>query len=260
MKLQGRTAIVTGAGQGLGRAISLELAREGAHVVLADIVPENSAETAELIRAMSGPEPLEITTDVSDEGAVRRMVEGAVERFGGVDILVNNSGIAGPHCFVYEVSNEDWDRTLLINLTGAFWASKYVVPEMKRRGGGAIVNMSSVAAKRPLHNRTPYITSKMALIGLTRGMAQELGEFGIRVNAVCPGSVDSPRGYYVLERAAKQSGKTLEELVEAKKAQTPLRSFIPPEAVGRVVAFLCSDDAAMMTGQDINVSAGSFMS
>lgn len=259
MKLDKQVAVVTGGGQGIGREISLCLARHGAHVVIADIGEPEAQATAEDIRRAGGPEPLALLANVAEEAQVAAVFKRVEEVFGRLDILVNNSGVAGPMGPTESLSLEAWRAAAAVNVDGVFLMCKHGLPLMRKGGRGAVVNISSVSAKRPLLERTSYCTTKAALIGMTRAMALEFGKWGIRVNSVCPGAVDGPRQRAILEHAAKAQGRTFEEVAAVKKANSPLHTFVPPQRVADVVAFLCSEEASMMTGQDINVSAGAWM-
>jgi NAD(P)-dependent dehydrogenase (short-subunit alcohol dehydrogenase family) len=165
----------------------------------------------------------------------------------------------GPVKNIEEISLEEWEGTMAVNLRGIFLCCKYAIPPMKIRKKGSIVNISSVTGKRALTQRTPYATSKMGVIGLTRTLAAEVGKWKIRVNAVCPGAVTGKRQDQVYEGIMKFSGKTMEQVIAERVEISPLRSFVDPKYVAAIVAFLCTEDAAMMTGQDINVSAGAVM-
>ncbi len=259
MLLENKVAIVTGGGLNIGLAISRELARCGAKVVIADIAEEAARDAARELCAACGGHHAAFRTDMTDEADLAALAAFALERHGRIDILVNNAGIAGPHAYVENLSLEEWRQCTGVNLDGVFLACKHVVPAMKRQKQGSIVNIASVSAKRPLPSRSPYCASKMGVIGLTRCLASELGPFGIRVNAVCPGSVEGPRQELIVRRAAEQAGIPYEKALEAKRSASPLQTLVPPSAVAEVVAFLCSGAAAMMTGQDINVSAGVVM-
>jgi NAD(P)-dependent dehydrogenase (short-subunit alcohol dehydrogenase family) len=258
MRLKGKVAVVTGAGQGIGRHIALRLAHEGARLVLADI-NETGLQETESHLPTSGGEVLVVPTDVSLEASVQRMVSSTVERLGRLDILVNNSGIAGPTQPVENIDLVEWDAVMAVNVRGVFLCCKHVVPVMKTQRGGCIVNISSVTGKRALVRRAPYAASKMAVIGLTRTLAAELGEFGIRVNAICPGTISGPRQDSIVAAASKFTGKPVEEIMREKVAVSPLKRLVDPEYVAAMVAFLSSPDADVITGQDINVSAGQVM-
>jgi len=259
MRLENQIAVVTGGGQGIGAQIALRLARDGAAVVIADVNVDGARQTAGKIAERGGREARVIPTDISDEAQVRALVEEALGPAGRIDILVNNSGIMGPVQNIEEIALADWRATMAVNLDGMFLCCKHVVPCMKRQGRGCIVNIASVTGKRPLTQRTPYATSKMGVIGLTRTLAAEVGKWKIRVNAVCPGAVTGPRQDQVYAGIMKFTGKTREQVMAERAEMSALKTFVDPAQVASVVAFLCSDDAAMMTGQDLNVSAGAVM-
>lgn len=258
--LQDQIAVVTGGGQGIGREICLALAKQGAHVVIADITTAGAAETAQTIQAAGGPESLVIEADVTQETTMEALFIKAVAHFGKVDILVNNSGVAGPMGSTETLVLKDWQNANAVNIDGVFLGCKYAIPHMRANGRGSIVNIASISAKRPLLERTSYCATKAAVLGMTRALALECGRWGIRVNSVCPGAVAGSRQEAVLHHAAKAQGKSYEEVACSKKALSPLHTFVPPSSVADVVTFLCTEQAAMMTGQDINVSAGVWMS
>ena len=259
MFLQDKVAVVTGGGCNIGQAISRELAGHGARVVIADIMEDASRETLQELINTDGEGHSYCKTDMTDEAGIAALRDFVLGKYGRVDLLINNAGIAGPHANVEDIALADWRLCNAVNLDGVFLACKHFVPAMKKQGAGAIVNVSSVSAKRPLVGRAPYCASKMGVIGLTRCLAAELGAYGIRVNAVCPGSVDSPRQEMIVRRYAEQAGITYEEAARAKTEASPLKTLVPQSSVAEVIAFLCSEAASMMTGQDINVSAGVVM-
>ncbi len=259
MWLENQIAIVSGGGQGIGRQIALRLGQEGSVVVIADVNEQGSRETAEMIVREGGRTARVIPTDLVSEEQIRNLVQAALKIEDRIDILVNNSGIMGPVKPVEEITAEEWDATFAVNLRGLFLCCKHVVPSMKRQGRGSIVNISSITGKRPLTQRSPYAASKMGVIGLTRTLAAELGKWKIRVNSVCPGAVAGPRLDRVMEGIMKFSGKSREQVIAERAEASPLKTFIDAKYIAAVVAFLCSEDAAMMTGQDINVSAGTVM-
>ena len=259
MRIENQVAIVTGGGQGIGREIALRLGQEGARVVIGDINEEGSKETAAHLRSAGGHEALVVSTDVSDEGQVARLIEAALGIDGRIDILVNNSGIMGPVKHIEDILLEEWQATFAVNLVGMFLCCKHVVPVMKRQGKGSIVNIGSVTGKKAMPQRTPYAASKMGVIGLTRTLAAEVGRWKIRVNAICPAGITGDRQRRVYEGIAKFTGKSPEEVMAERAEGAALKTFVDPKYVAAVVAFLCSEDGAMMTGQDINVSAGAVM-
>ncbi|MDL2210112.1 SDR family oxidoreductase [Desulfovibrio sp. OttesenSCG-928-O18] len=258
-RFDGKVAIVTGGGQAMGEQFVLRLAQEGAHVMIADIIPEKGEAVVAKIAAMGLPRAAYFRTDVSDEDLIKTMVEKALEFTGKIDFLVNNSGIMGPVKPLDEVSREEWEYTFAVNMTGLFMCTKYVLPHMKAQKKGSIVNISSISGKRPMVLRGTYCASKAAVIGFTRTLAEEVGPFGIRANTVCPGAVTGDRQKLVFEGLAKATGMPVEEVAQSRKNQLPLRELIDPSEVAAVVAFLLSDEASKMTGQDINVTAGAIM-
>lgn len=258
MNLNNQVAIVTGGGQGIGQQIALRLAREGAIVIIADVNARGGDETVQMINSEHGQRATLSVTDITSEADVTRLVQHSLIIANRIDILVNNSGIAGPIKSIEDITAEEWDLTLGVNLRGMFFCCKHVIPIMKKENRGSIVNIASVSGKQPLPQRLPYATSKMGVIGLTRTLAAEVGQWNIRVNAVSPGAVDGPRLRLVWGKHMA-SGKTWDQVVAEKCEAIPLRTLINPKFIASVVAFLCSEDAAMMTGQDINVSAGNVM-
>lgn len=255
---QNSTAIVTGGSRGIGQAICRTLAKEGADVVIMDTDETGMEETAELVES-EGQQVYRLKTDVSDPESVQRAVERAEERFDSFEILVNNAGIAGPTNACEEVEPQDWDTTMAVNLRGPFLMCREFLPRMKENGYGRIVNISSVTGKKPLLNRTPYAASKMGLIGFTRTLALEVGEHDINVNAVCPGSVDGPRIQRVFEQQAEATGQSVEEVRTGVEQQSPRNELVQRNDIADTVAYLCSEEATRITGQDINVSAGKVM-
>lgn len=243
--------VVTGAGQGLGRAIALGFARDGARVTLAARTAERLEAVAAEARAAGG-EALAVPTDVGDAEAVQRLAAVAVEHWGAPDAVVTAAGVAGPTVPLWELAPEDWDATLRANLTGVFLTCRAFLPSMTARGSGSIVVIGSMTGKRPLPGRTPYAASKTGLIGLVRTLAWDTGGSGVRVNLVSPGPVDGER----LERVLRAQGP---EGRERFLSASPLRRFATPQDVADAVRFLCSDAAAAITGEDLNVSGGSVM-
>jgi NAD(P)-dependent dehydrogenase (short-subunit alcohol dehydrogenase family) len=252
------TALVTGGGRGIGQAICVELAARGHDIVIADLDEEEMASTAALVEA-EGQEALALPTDLKQHESVETTVDRALSTFGSVEHLVNNAGIAGPTAACEDVAPEEWDETLAVNLRGPFYTCRTLLPMMKEQGYGRIVNIASVTGKRPLTQRTPYATAKMGLIGFTRTLAAEVGEYDINVNTVCPGSVDGPRIRRVFEQKAEATGRTYEAVRADAEHESPRRELVTREDIANSVAFLCSSDADRITGQDLNVSAGKVM-
>jgi len=259
MGLHNQIAIVTGGGQGLGRQIALRLAQEGSQVVIADINEEGSRETAELIGRNGDRAPRVIPTDIRQENQVTALIQATLSITGRIDILVNNSGIMGPVKPIEDITVEEWEDTLAVNLRGMFLCCKHTIPPMKKQGSGSIVNISSITGKLALVQRTPYATSKMGVIGLTRTLAAEVGKWKIRVNSVCPGAIIGPRLEKVVDGIMQSTGKNREQVRAEWAEASALKTFIDPRAAAAAVAFLCSQEATMITGQDINVCGGTIM-
>ena len=249
------TAFVTGASQGIGRQIAITLAEEGADVALAARNEDNLAETAERIDDPDAT--LVVPTDVTDEESVESAIEATVDAFGGLSVIVNNAGIAGPTKPVEEVSVEEWRKTLDVNLLGMFLCVKHGVEHLRRSGNGRIVNISSISGKRPLENRTPYTSSKMGVMGFTRTLAHELGDDDILVNTICPGPVIGDRLERVIQNQADEQGISFEEAkTEMITGDLPIEEMVPPEDIADMVVHLASEKGAHITGQDINVDSG----
>ncbi len=255
MRLHDRVAVVTGGGRALGRAIALRLARDGADLILAAPEENEIGQTADEIKNL-GRRASAVVTDVTRDDEVASMADRALAEFGRVDILVNNAGIIGPTAPVTEVSRDDWDRVLAVNLTGAFLCTRALLPGMIRRRSGRIVNIASTAAKNVTSLRSPYAASKWGLIGLTMTVAKEVGKHDINVNAVCPGPVEGGRINTVIANQAEQQGRAVKDVTQDYINQTLLGRFVPADDVAAMVAFLASDEANNITGQALEVSAG----
>jgi NAD(P)-dependent dehydrogenase (short-subunit alcohol dehydrogenase family) len=247
-ELTGRVAIVTGAGAGIGAGIAAMLAEAGAAVTVADIDGESAASTAKVIEKRGG-RAITVTADVSDAREIDAMVRQTVTDLGGVDILVNNAGIATTE-LVEDLDEEKWRGVLDVNLTGPFLCCKAVLPHMRRKGWGRIVNVASVAAKRiSFTGAASYTASKAGLLGFTRHLAYEVAPHGINVNAICPGPTMTP----MYERNAD------EETRRERIAMVPKGRWLTPEDHGRVTVFLCSEAADALCGLAIDVDGGSLL-
>lgn len=197
-----------------------------------------------------------VPTDVSDPASTQAMAEQVETELGPLDALVANSGVAGPTAPLWEVTPQEWDDTHAVNVRGPFLCCRAVLPGMLRRGAGSITVVGSMSGKRPLAGRTPYTSSKTALIGLVRTLAVETGPYGVRVNLVSPGPVTGPRLDAVLDGQSGTTGRTPTELRAELAAQAPLGRFTEPEDVADAIVFLASDEARSITGEDLNVNAG----
>ncbi|HXD31337.1 MAG TPA: SDR family NAD(P)-dependent oxidoreductase [Pyrinomonadaceae bacterium] len=255
MKLNNQAAIVTGGGHGIGRAIALALAREGAHVLVCGRNEERLDQTAREIRALDR-QGLAMPCDVSQEDQVAAMFEAALCAFGQLNILVNNAGIVGPTAPITSVSKTEWDETIAINLTGAFLCSKAVLPGMIARGSGKIVNIASVAGRMAYALRAPYAVSKWGVIGLTRTLAQEVGPHNIQVNAVLPGPTAGERMQRVIDERAVEMQLSSEEVEKQYVGATALKRMVDPEHIAATVLFLASPESDSITGQSVEVTAG----
>jgi NAD(P)-dependent dehydrogenase (short-subunit alcohol dehydrogenase family) len=251
----GKVAIVTGASKGIGRALALRFAKEGAAVVCAarsaDLVKETAGEIEK-----TGGRALAVVADVAKEAEVRRMVEAALGAFGRIDILVNNAGDGGPTKRVQDYTVEDWYYTLDSCLTSSYLCTRFAVPEMIRAGGGAIVNISSGAGRRGLPYRIGYCSAKAGQVGMTYGMALELAPHGIRVNCVAPGAVEGDRIDRVFAGQAEVRGVPAAEVRREFVQKSPLKRLTTAEDIVDATVFLASDMARSISGQVLAVNAG----
>lgn len=255
MKLAEKVAVITGGGKGIGRAIALRFAGEGAKVLLNGTSKEAIEEVAEEIER-SGGHALAYQADIAEEANVRQMIEAALSAFGRIDILVNNSGIAGPTAPLVKVSLEDWQRTFDVNLTGAFLCAKYALPGMIEQKSGCVLNITSVGGLGGYPFRSPYSASKWGMIGLTKTLALEVGRHNITVNAIAPGPVRGPRIEAVLQKRAEQLGRSFAEMEQEMVEGTALKRMVENEDIAAMALFLASDEGRNITGETINISGG----
>ena len=246
MRLKGRVAVVTGAGRGLGEAIARRFADEGAAVLINDMDPATAAETVAQIEQRGG-RAAALIGSVTDEALVQAVMARAVETFGGLDILVNNAGITRDK-LLKDMSVEDWDAVLNLNLRATFLCCKYATPTMVAKGWGRVINMSS-RAHLGNKGQVNYSASKAGVIGLTRSLSMELGKFGVTANCIAPGIIATP---------GVTSLPHYDRLVERVAPTLPIPRLGKPEDVAGVAAFLASDDAEYITGETIHVSGGRY--
>lgn len=259
-RLQDKVAMITGAGQGLGRALAERMAREGAHVALVDIADEAAQAAAQEIAAATGARTLALHADVTDLAQVEAAVDETVARLRRLDIVVANAGIVTAGA-VDEIEPARWRAVIEVNLVGYFHVARAAARVMKRQKSGVIIQINSKSGKRGSSKNSAYAASKFGGIGLTQSLALELAAEGIRVNAICPGNLlDSPLWVDSLySQYAKRWGITEEEVRQRYLAQVPMGRGCTYEDVANVLVFLASDEASYMTGQAINVTGGQEM-
>jgi len=254
-QLEGKVALITGASRGVGRVLSRVFAREGAGVVCAARSRELVEETTAMVKA-DGGRAIVVVGDAAVEADVQRMVEAGVKAFGKLDTLVNNAGDGGPTKPVQDYTTEDWFYTINSCLTSSYMCTRFVVPSMIKAGGGAIVNISSVAGRRGLAYRIGYCSAKAGQVGMTYGLALELAPHNIRVNAIAPGAVAGPRIDSVIAGQAKVKGVSFEEERQRLVARSPLGRMSTAEDIATLAVYLCSEAAKNLSGQCIAVTAG----
>jgi NAD(P)-dependent dehydrogenase (short-subunit alcohol dehydrogenase family) len=256
VKLAGQVAIVTGAAKGMGRAVSLRLAHEGADLVLAAREAGPLEAVAAEARAL-GRRTQVTATDVRDEASVQALVEAALHAFARIDVLVNCAGTTGPiETPVHEIRVEDFEEVLATNLRGTFLPTKHVVPVMLRQRRGRIVNIAGTSGLRGYRNRAAYSASKWAIRGFTRTVALEVGPHGITVNCVAPGIVAGERMDRLCREKARKRGSTPEQVYAEYVEEMALRRVTTAEDVAQAVSFLCTDESRNMTGQCLTVDGG----
>ena len=248
--LAGKTALITGAGRGIGRAIAEVFAEHGAQVAAADLLAEETQAVADEINSAGGPQAISIQLDVTDLGSVQQAISTTLTEFGRIDILVNNAGIHRGH-FIVDFPLEDWEAVFAVNMRGTFLLSQAAARQMIKQGGGCILNMASASGKKPDPKGAAYCASKSAIIGFTRVLALELGEYGIRANAVLPGATDTQMLRDVVDRVPG----LMDELVN----RTALGRIATPRDQANAFVLLASDLAAHITGEGLVVSGGEFM-
>ena len=253
--LEGKVAIITGASKGIGLNMSARFAAEGARVVCAARSKELVEAVARQIRSAGG-QAVAVAADAATEEGAGRTVRAAVEAFGRLDALVNNAGDGGPTKPVQEYLTEDWFYTINSCLTSSYMMTRFAVPELIKAGGGAIVNVSSMAGRRGLAYRIGYCSAKAGQVGMTYGMALELAEHNIRVNCVAPGAVEGDRIDRVIAGQAEVRGIPVEQMRKAFIERTPLKRMVTADDIVDATVFFCSDMARSVSGQVLAVNAG----
>lgn len=245
---EGKVALVTGASGGIGRATAMTFAREGARVIVSDVNIDGGQETVRMIRDKGG-EAIFVKADVSKAIEIEALVNKTVETYGRLDSAHNNAGISSSDVSIIECTEEDWDRTIAVNLKGVFLCLKYEINYMVKHGGGSIVNTASIGGLRAVGRRPQYVASKHGVVGLTKEAALEYAKDGIRVNSVCPGLIDS---------AMTQSTNEVErEMLDKLLTQNiPMKRMGQPEEVAEVVVGLCSDASSYITGHNVSIDGG----
>ncbi|HEV8711622.1 MAG TPA: SDR family oxidoreductase [Candidatus Binatia bacterium] len=243
----GKVALVTGGGSGIGRASALTFAREGAKVVVADVAVEGGEETVRLIQQRGG-EAIFVKADVSRAAEVAALVARAVQTYGRLDCAHNNAGIEGAAATIVDYAEDAWERVIAINLKGVWLCMKYEIPYMLKQGGGAVVNTASTAGLVGYRGGSAYVASKHGVVGLTKTAALEYAKAGVRVNAVCPGAIDTP----MMGRLTGHRPQRAERMAAAE----PVGRMGQPEEIAEAVVWLCSEAASFVTGHAMAVDGG----
>lgn len=244
----GKRVVITAGASGIGQRTALRFMAAGASVFISDVDHKSLDATLTAYPALRGAQG-----DVSVEADVQRMFDAAIAHLGGLDILVNNAGVSGPTAPLEEVDYSAWRQCMGVNLDGAFLCSKLAIPLLKQQRSGSIVNLSSTAGLFGFPRRSPYAAAKWAIRGLTRTMAQELGPFGVRVNCICPGSVEGDRMDRVIAAEAAKTGQTEEQVRRMFVDTASLKQFVSADDIANAILFLCSDAGRMVSGQDFAV-------
>jgi NAD(P)-dependent dehydrogenase (short-subunit alcohol dehydrogenase family) len=249
--------LITGAGRGIGRAMALRFAQEGAHIVAADIEPVLAESTAEAVRELGQP-CLGLKVDVTQQSDIQRMVERTVEHFKHIDVLCNNAGVLRFQD-MFEITEADWDFILDVNTKGVFFVLQAVAREMVKRQRGKIINTASISGKQPEPHFLHYGVSKAGVIHLTKSAAVVLAPYHITVNAVCPGTTVTDMSLLATSGRAKLLGVSVDEAIKSREAQIPLGRRNQPDDIAAMAAFLASSEAEQITGQAFNVDGGLVM-
>jgi NAD(P)-dependent dehydrogenase (short-subunit alcohol dehydrogenase family) len=254
MRLKGKVAIITGAGSGLGKASAILFAKEGAKVVVTASREKDGEQTVSLIKE-SGGDALFVKVDVTRAADIEKAVKAAVDRYNKLDIMLNNAGTPGPGKLIADITEEEWNRVISVNLTGVFLGTKYAIPEMLNGGGGVIINISSVAALSPRRYTAAYASAKAGVIQLTRVTAMECARKNIRVNCILPGPIDTP----FFTKVAGADPDKIAIFKERVRNEVPLGRFARPEEIAQVALFLASDEASYITGAAFAADGGQLL-
>ncbi|MGL4291948.1 MAG: SDR family oxidoreductase [Phreatobacter sp.] len=254
MAIKGLRVLVTAGANGIGREIARAFVEEGAHVHVCDVDSEAIAALAKSDPAISAS-----LCDIADRRQVAGLFETALARLGGLDVLVNNAGIAGPTGRVEEINPEDWDRCLEVCITGQFNCVRLAVPHLKRSANASIINLSSAAGRLGFALRAPYAAAKWAVVGFTKSLSIELGEFGIRVNAILPGLVEGDRIRRVFEAKAQAKGVSRKEIEDQALAYTALKTMVTPRQLADQIVFCASPRGKTISGQALSICGDTLM-
>jgi 3-oxoacyl-[acyl-carrier protein] reductase len=261
MKLPGQIAVIVGSARGIGEAIAHMFSREGASLVLVDI-QKAKAQLDDVTQAINrqGGSAIAVLADVTDDAQVNNLVNETVARYGKIDILVNSAGLRGPLVPVQDITEEEWDLVLSVNLKAVFLCCRAVLKVMIEQKSGSIVSISGTAGKEGMALRGSLCAAKWGLLGLTQTIAKESGPYGIRANVICPGGMDEPDLRIMYAERAKGLGMEFSQLEKSILELTPLRKYAKHEEVAKAALFLASSDSSHTTGESLNVSGGRLMS
>lgn len=260
MKLAGQVAVVVGSGRGIGETIARTFAREGAAIALVDLA-KMKAELEGIAQEISqnGGKAIAVVADCTDDSQVKKMVDETVRRWGKIDILVNSAGLRGPLVPVQDITEEEWDTVLDVNLKAVFLCCRAVLKVMMQQKSGSIVSISGTAGKEGMALRGSLCAAKWGLLGLTQTIAKEAGPSGIRANIICPGGMDEPELRDMYAERAKGLGMEFSQLEKSVLELTPLRKYAKHDEVAKAALFLASSDSSHTTGESLNVSGGRLM-
>jgi NAD(P)-dependent dehydrogenase (short-subunit alcohol dehydrogenase family) len=261
MKLAGQVAVVVGSGRGIGETIARTFAQEGAAVALVDLAKMKS-ELESIAQEISqkGGKAIAIVADCTDDSQVKKMVDETIKRWGKIDILVNSAGLRGPLVPVQDITEEEWDTVLDVNLKAVFLCCRAVLKIMMQQKSGSIVSISGTAGREGMALRGSLCAAKWGLLGLTQTIAKEAGPSGIRANIICPGGMDEPELRDMYAERAKGLGMEFSQLEKSVLELTPLRKYAKHDEVAKAALFLASSDSSHTTGESLNVSGGRLMS